>query len=110
MAKYRGLWNAHFPEIYLNVDKAHFYNDIRRIQMNQHEFEQIGERYSSGYHFKLEIANGIVQNDISGTIVARDLFDVLEQDLQQKAWLLKKRITIRLTKSYLLEIQCAPIK
>lgn len=104
MPKYYDLWTKYLPHIYLYVDKSIYSKERKFIQLNQHEFEEIGQRYSSGYTFNLEIQNGKVINNISGTIVARDLFDILSQDAQQQEWLLHKKIKISLNKDIILSI------
>jgi len=71
----------------------------------KHEFEAIGERISSGYAFNLEIKNGILQNNIDGTAVARDLYEVLKGSESAKAIMKSNNFKINLTKDFKLIIQ-----
>lgn len=77
----------------------------QNYSLSKHEFETIGDRTQSGYSFNLEIKNGIVQNNIEGTAVARDLYAVLKSS--ETALKLMKTATfkINLTKDFKLTIQ-----
>jgi len=72
---YQPLWQKYRPVIISIMKLA---AEPQEYQLSKHEFEAIGDREKAGYTFNLEIKNGIVVNNIEGTVVARDLFAVLK--------------------------------
>jgi hypothetical protein len=65
-------------------------------------FENAGNRKS--YGFRLEIKNGKVANDISGSAVARDLALLLLENSGNKKLLAKKHFFVRMSDSFYVEI------
>ena len=52
------------------------------VQLNSEDFNKVGNRIN--YSFNLELLNGVVCNNISGSAVARDLAQVLENSKEIK--------------------------
>ena len=77
----------------------------QEYQLFKHEFEAIGDRTKSGYSFNLEIKNGDLKNNIGGTAVARDLFEVLKSSETAKELMKDNYFKINLTKNFILKIQ-----
>ncbi len=75
------------------------------LQLQKYEFEISGNRKDSGYTFTLEIVNGLVGNNISGSAVARDLYDILKGSERAKALFKEKNFKITLGKDYSLNIR-----
>lgn len=100
---YIQLWQKYRPIIIgkmkLAIVEPQFY------QLSNYEFEAIGDRTSSGYSFNLEISNGILANNIDGTAVARDLFDVLKSSATAKELMKVHYFKINLTTDFKLIIQ-----
>jgi hypothetical protein len=100
---YIHLWQKYRPVIInmmkLATEKPQIY------QLSKHEFEAIGDRTSSGYSFNLEIINGILANNIDGTAVARDLFEVLKSSKTANSIMQENYIKINLTSDFKLKIQ-----
>lgn len=71
----------------------------------KHEFESIGDRNRSGYSFNMEIRDGIVSNNIGGTAVARDLYEVLKNSDTAKSITQNNYIKITLSKEFVLAIR-----
>jgi hypothetical protein len=105
--KYINLWKK-----YLAVIRIQLKNSLRRdemLQLSKIEFEAAGDRDSSGYTFNLEIQNGQIANDISGTAVARHLYKVLNDDAILNEFLKGKKIKISLSKSFILKLKVSLI-
>jgi hypothetical protein len=79
-------------------------NDTQHYQMLKSEFEKYGNRQNSDYVFNLEIVNGKVANNVSGSAVARDLFDILKKGKESNELLTKNNYKINMGKSFILEI------
>lgn len=74
---YLPLWRKYKPAIQALMKAA--LQAPQEYQLSAHEFKAIGERPKSGYAFNLEIENGKVINDISGSAVARDLWAMIKE-------------------------------
>jgi len=103
---YSALWNRHLKEIYEALNNSITQNKECLLPMNSREFTIAGDRPVAGYRFRLEIVNGKVTNNISGSAVARDLFVTLSQDISQKEWLAGREIMIRLDGKFILHLIC----
>jgi len=100
---YYSLWRK-----YLNVIEILMRNTSKgeqALQLQKYEFEISGNRKDSGYTFTLEIVNGLVVNNISGSAVARDLYDILKGSDRVKSMFKEKNFKITLGKDYLLKIR-----
>jgi hypothetical protein len=106
VAKYQSIWKNYLPAIYFAAVKSEFYKTQKSIDLNGEMFECVGDRQVSGYKFRLEINNGLVQNNISGTIVARDLFNVLVSDNYLKSWMKSRKLLITVNQAFVLKIKC----
>jgi len=100
---YMNLWQKYRPVILSKMKQAHIEN--QEYQLMKHEFESIGDRTSSGYSFNLEIKDGKVSNNIGGTAVARDLFEVLKNSDTAKNMMESNHIKITLSKEFVLAIR-----
>lgn len=106
-AKYINLWKKYLPVIRIQLKNSLQRDEI--LQLNKIEFEAVGDRDSSGYSFNLEIQNGKVTNDISGTAVARDLYQVLNNDTILFEFSKDKKIKISMSESFLLKFRASLI-
>ena len=97
------LWQKYRPVIISKMKAAMVTS--QEYKLTKHEFEAIGDRTNSGYGFNLEIKNGIVQNNIEGTAVARDLYEVLKSSETAKTLMVNNHFKINLTKDFTLVIQ-----
>lgn len=100
---YISLWQKYRPVIISKMKESA--NATQTYQLSKHEFEAIGERTSAGYVFYLEIKNGKVINNIEGTAVARDLYEVLKNSETAKELMKNKHLKINLSKDFNLHIQ-----
>lgn len=100
---YLPLWQKCKPVIVSKMKLAT--TGLQEYQLSKHEFEAIGNRSQSGYSFNLEINNGVVANNIDGSAVARDLFEVLRQSEAARELMKNKNYKITFSKTCRLEIQ-----
>jgi len=100
---YNLLWERYRPVIISKMKEALYFP--QEYQLYKHEFEAIGDRTNSGYSFNLEIENGILKNNIDGSAVARDLFEVLKNSTTAKELMKDNYFKINLTKDFTLKIQ-----
>lgn len=103
---YIHLWQKYRPVIIRMMKLATAKPQI--YQLSNHEFEAIGDRISSGYSFNLEINSGILANNIEGTAVARDLFEVLKSSKTANSIMQGNYIKINLTNDFKLKVQIQP--
>jgi hypothetical protein len=105
--KYLLTWKKYLPVIRLHLKKS--INEEQQFKLNITDFESAGERGKSGYTFNLQMENGKVRNNISGSAVARDLYESLKSDDIIKAFLQDKSVKISVGKSFMLTIRTAQI-
>ncbi|TSD66089.1 hypothetical protein FFF34_001425 [Inquilinus sp. KBS0705] len=105
--KYLTTWRKYIPVIRLHLKKSLVQE--QSFKLNITDFESAGDRGKSGYTFNLTIENGKVTNNISGSAVARDLFEALKTDETIKAMLQDKSIKISIGKSFILSIKTSHI-
>lgn len=100
---YTPIWQKYRPAI-LSLLKSSL-TEPQEYKLSKQEFETIGGRSSAGYGFNLEVKEGIVVNNIRGTAVARDLFEVLKNSPSAKEFMLNNYFKINMTKDFKLKIQ-----
>jgi hypothetical protein len=105
--KYLQTWKKYLPVIRLHLKRS--FTEEQSFKLNITDFESAGDRGKSGYTFSLQMENGKVTNNISGSAVARDLFEAFKSDDTIKAMLLDKSIKISVGKSFVLSIKTTHI-
>lgn len=100
---YHSLWQKYLKVIEILMRNAVKGEQVLRLQ--KHEFEVSGNRKDSGYTFTLEIVNGLAVNNISGSAVARDLYDILKGSEKAKSMFKETNFKITLGKDYILKIR-----
>jgi hypothetical protein len=105
--KYLTTWKRYIPVIRLHLKRS--LTAEQSFKLNITDFESAGDRGKSGYMFSITIENGKVTNNISGSPVARDLFEALKGDDAIKAMLQDKSIKISIGKSFLFSIKTSHI-
>ena len=105
--KYLQTWKKYIPVIRLYLKKS--VTEDQQFKLNITDFESSGDRGKSGYTFNLQMENGKVTNNISGSAVARDLYELLKADEAIKAFLQDKSVKISVGKSFMLTIKSSPV-
>jgi hypothetical protein len=105
--KYLTTWKRYLPVIRLHIKKSLV--EEQQFKLNITDFESAGDRGKSGYTFNITMENGKVINNISGSAVARDLFEALKSDELIKAMLMDKHVKISVGKSFMLTIKTTHI-
>jgi hypothetical protein len=105
--KYLTTWRKYIPVIRLHLKKS--LTEDQSFKLNITDFESAGDRGKSGYTFSLVMDNGKVTNNISGSAVARDLYEALRTDETIKAMLQDKNIKISVGKTFVLSIKTTHI-
>lgn len=105
--KYLQTWKKYIPVIRLYLKKS--ITEDQQFKLNITDFESAGDKGRSGYTFNLQIENGKVINNISGSAVARDLFELLKADEVIKAFLQDKSVKISVGKAFILTIKSGHI-
>src|SRR5690606_8564059 len=95
--KYTDLWVKQRATI---TNKLRSSEIKQSIKLNSEDFNNVGNR--SNYSFNLEYKNGFVNNNISGSAVARDLAKVLENSTEIKEILKEKDFKINMDKNFCL--------
>jgi hypothetical protein len=105
--KYLTTWKRYLPVIRLHLKRSLV--EDQQFKLNITDFESAGDRGKSSYTFNLMMDNGKVTNNISGSAVARDLYEALKSDDAIKALLQEKSVKISVGKSFMLNIKTTPI-
>lgn len=100
---YLSTWQKYMPVIRLHLKKS--LQEEQQFKLNITDFEAAGSRAKSGYTFNINMENGKVTNNISGSAVARDLYELLKADEAIKALLKDKNVKISVGKSFVLSIK-----
>ena len=101
--QYLTTWKKYIPVIRLHLKKS--LNEDQSFKLNITDFESAGDRGKSGYSFNIAMENGRVTNNISGSAVARDLYEALKSDEAIKAMLQDKQVKISVGKTFILTIK-----
>jgi hypothetical protein len=101
--KYLTTWKRYMPVIRLHLKRS--LNEDQQFKLNITDFESAGDRGKSGYTFNINMENGKVTNNISGSAVARDLFEAIKEDEAVKALLVDRNVKISVGKSFMLTIK-----
>jgi hypothetical protein len=105
--KYLTTWRKYIPVIRLHLKKS--LTEEQSFKLNITDFESAGDRGKSGYTFNLALENGKVTNNISGSAVARDLYEALKTDEAIKAMMQDKNIKISIGKAFIFSIKTTHI-
>jgi len=105
--KYLQTWKKYLPVIRLHIKRSLV--EDQSFKLNITDFESAGDRGKSGYTFNITMEDGKVTNNISGSAVARDLYEALKSDDVIKAMLQDKSVKISVGKSFLLSIKTTHI-
>jgi hypothetical protein len=105
--KYLTTWRKYIPVIRLHLKKS--LSEEQSFKLNITDFESAGDRGKSGYTFNLTMENGKVTNNISGSAVARDLYEALKEDEIIKGILQDKAVKISVGKTFVLSIKTTHI-
>jgi len=101
--QYLTTWKRYLPVIRLHIKKSLV--EEQQFKLNITDFESAGDRGKSGYSFNIQMENGKVTNNISGSPVARDLYEALKSDETIKGMLQDKSVKISVGKSFILSIK-----
>ena len=104
---YLQTWKKYLPVIRLHLKRS--LNEDQSFKLNITDFESAGDRGKSGYTFNLQMENGKPTNNISGSAVARDLYEALKADEATKAILQGRSVKISVGKSFMLNIKTTHI-
>ena len=99
---YLPLWKKYLPVIAMKLRNS--VTGAKSLQLHKDEFEVSGNRPASDYTFTLEVKNGRLINDISGTAVAKDLYEAISCDRDAKKVISSGHFKINLGKNYMLNI------
>ena len=99
---YYPLWRKYLPVLAIQMKNT--VNGVKTIQMSKMEFDAHGDRPKSSYKFNLEVKEGRVANDINGTAVARDLFEVLKENATIADLLRNYQFKISLGSDFVLKV------
>ncbi len=102
MAKYIIIWNSAADQIFTILKNKNF---PKYIRMNKEDFEKIGNRVVSKYHFNLDIMNSTYEDSqSSGSIVARDLRTVLLDSKRIENILQTGHFNFNMDKNFILKV------
>ena len=105
--KYLSTWKKYAAVIRLLIKKSG--TEEQHLLLNKTDFESAGDRGKAGYTFNLQMENGKVTNNISGSAVARDLYETLKADEIIKQFLQNKSVKMNVGKSFVLTIKSSHI-
>lgn len=105
--QYLTTWKKYIPVIRLHLKRS--LNEDQSFKLNITDFESAGDRGKSGYSFNIAMENGKPTNNISGSAVARDLYEALKNDEGTKAFLQDKTVKISVGKTFMFNIKTSNV-
>jgi hypothetical protein len=105
--QYLTTWKKYIPVIRLHLKRS--LNEDQSFKLNITDFESAGDRGKSGYSFNIAMENGKPTNNISGSAVARDLYEALKNDETIKAFLQDKTVKISVGKTFMFNIKTSNV-
>jgi hypothetical protein len=101
--KYLATWKRYIPVIRLHLKRS--LTEDQQFKLNITDFESAGDRGKSGYTFNIALENGKPTNNISGSAVARDLYEAMKEDEAIKSFLQNRSVKISVGKAFILSIK-----
>ena len=80
-------------------------NEPATITMYKFEFQNVGTKKKSNFQFNLELKEGRVINDISGSVAAKELSEMLKLDANVRPLLNTGHFTFSLNGEFAFTIQ-----
>jgi hypothetical protein len=102
---YQALWKKYLPVIAMKLKQVIRNNEASHVGMYQFEFHSTGKKKKTGYQFNLELDKGRVLNDISSSLVAKQLSETMKADPIVKPLLNLGHFMFTLNSDYILTIQ-----
>lgn len=101
--KYLATWKRYIPVIRLHLKRS--LTEDQQFKLNITDFESAGDRGKSAYTFNIALENGKPTNNISGSAVARDLYEAMKEDEAIKSFLQNRSVKISVGKAFILSIK-----
>ncbi|HYV95177.1 MAG TPA: hypothetical protein VE978_25605 [Chitinophagales bacterium] len=102
---YQAVWKKYLPVIAMKLKQVIRNNESSHVGMYQFEFHSTGKKKKVGYQFDLELNKGRVMNDISGSLVAKQLTETMKSDPTVRPLLNSGHFIFSLNSDYILTIQ-----
>ena len=101
--KYLHLWLKYAAVIHVLLKKTD--NENQKLQLYKHEFEHSVHKQNTNFTFSFDLINGKAVNVVSTTAIARDLWQVLDNNTPTKNWLKDRKVKISIGKSLELQLE-----
>lgn len=102
--KYAQIWNRYLPVIKILLKKSLQAEQV--LNLDRSDFEKVGTARKAGYKFKIEFVKGRVGNIISGSELATDLANCMQDNEGVRTILGSNEFTIELNTKFQLKIAC----
>jgi hypothetical protein len=101
--KYIHLWLKYGAVLKVLLKKTEQEN--QKLQLYKHEFGQSGPKQTANVSFSLDLINGRAVNIVSTTSIARDLWEVLDDNSATRNWMKENKIKVSMGKDYELMLE-----
>lgn len=101
--KYLHLWLKYFAVI--NILLKNTENKSQILQLYKHEFEHSASKQKTNFTFNIDLINGRAVKIVSTTSIARDLWQVLDNNQTTRIWMKDHKVRISLGKSFELQLE-----
>ncbi|HEY0740490.1 MAG TPA: hypothetical protein VGD40_03475 [Chryseosolibacter sp.] len=97
------VWNKYRPVILkMMIDSS---NEEQTYQLSQHEFKALNPKQKGGFTFKLQVANGKAKNGLKDSILAQDLWDILQYSPKATELIADSEFEFAMDKNFVLHVQ-----
>lgn len=104
--KFLSLWTKYLPVIRILLKKS--VNGDQQVALGEMELRSLDNRKNANYSFNLEILKGKMENRAGGTTIGRDLFTILNDDLQVRRFMVDKNVGFKMGSNFMLIIKSNP--
>ena len=97
------IWSKYRPVfLKLMIDSS---EKTQHYQLSQHEFKALDPKLKGGYAFNLQVVNGKAVNGLKDSIVAQDLWEILQLSPKATELISGSSFEFRMDKNFVLYIQ-----
>ena len=99
---YTPVWNKYRPAILrMMIDSA---NEPQSYQLSNHEFKALSPKQKGGYAFALQVSGGKAINGLKESVIAQDLWEILQLSPKASELILNSSYQISMDKQFILHI------
>ena len=102
---YQAVWKKYMPVMIMKLKQVIRNSESAHVGMYQFEFHTSGKKKRTGYQFDMDLDKGKLKSDISSSVVAKELNEMLKLDPTMRQLLVTGSFNFSLNSDFILTIQ-----